>query len=165
METLTLRTLEQKVLFEHELKGQISDGYWENTRPYNHWILPCRCEVIIGKDVGRNFDTSKTNYNFSSSELIECVGERMIRIVKLARAFGIINLSYLSVLQDNGDVPEYVYHAITRDDSYYIQALECIEKFGLAFIKQVLSEDSYTERDLKKDLKEIKKAFKIKKEE
>ena len=35
-----------------ELLGQISDGYWENSRPYNHWkwVMNTEAEIADGKE-------------------------------------------------------------------------------------------------------------------
>lgn len=42
------------MLFALELKGQISDGYWENSRPYDHW------EWVVNADI--HIDPSKVGY-------------------------------------------------------------------------------------------------------
>ena len=77
-EVLAFRNAIQAKLWE-ELDGQISDGYWENARPYNHWRVWCRATVIVDPvNVGRNFYAEKDNYNFNSSELLEWVGDRML---------------------------------------------------------------------------------------
>lgn len=48
---LIVRNAVQKALFEQELNGQISDGYWENSRPYDHWKSFRGIEVrVVQKD-------------------------------------------------------------------------------------------------------------------
>lgn len=37
MAKFNVGTLAQKVIFHFEMKGQISDGMWENTAPHHHW--------------------------------------------------------------------------------------------------------------------------------
>jgi hypothetical protein len=94
-----LATPAQVVLFNEELAGQISDGVWENSKPYNHykWV-PGRDKVSVAKDgelVGLFYDTTyggelhkgarftpPRRYNFCNSLLIEVCGERMIEAVK-----------------------------------------------------------------------------------
>jgi len=80
-----VQNLAQKVLFEMELLGQISDGYWENASPFDHWKSFSNIEVLVDETgkVGCNFFPRKTNYNFASRQLLEVVGERMIFMVKL----------------------------------------------------------------------------------
>jgi hypothetical protein len=56
--TIGFKNRNQVILFEQELKGQISDGMWENSRPYNHWKTPCVAVAIVAStdaEVGRNF--------------------------------------------------------------------------------------------------------------
>jgi hypothetical protein len=67
---LCFRTMDQVVLFKHELKGQLSDGYWENATPDNHYQIWCRAQVIQGTP-GRNFYAAKCNYNFIAKDLLD----------------------------------------------------------------------------------------------
>lgn len=47
MRTITFQNKVQLALFKCELSGQISDGYWENSVPHNHWrwIVNLKMEV------------------------------------------------------------------------------------------------------------------------
>lgn len=36
MKKINFKNRNQVALYEMELKGQLSDGYWENSRPRNH---------------------------------------------------------------------------------------------------------------------------------
>jgi hypothetical protein len=38
------------LIYWFELQGQISDGYWENARPNNHWKWVTESEIEIDKD-------------------------------------------------------------------------------------------------------------------
>jgi hypothetical protein len=81
--TLAVRSEAQRVLFVEELAGQISDGYWENSRPHDHWRPWCDAEVVVDPDrVGRDFWAQKTNYDFAARMLVEVVGDRMIEAVR-----------------------------------------------------------------------------------
>lgn len=87
---LVVRNLAQKVLFMEELQGQISDGMWENARPFEHWKVWCDSElevIVNANNVGRNFSAIKSNYNLNSSELLECVGDRMVLNVRAYKMF------------------------------------------------------------------------------
>lgn len=79
---LTVRNQAQKILFDEELSGQISDGMWENSRPYDHWEPWCGAEVVVGLNVGRNFYAKKDNYNFTNKDLLDVVGDRMVEAVR-----------------------------------------------------------------------------------
>lgn len=79
MNTLRVRNEAQAILFEEELKGQLSDGMWENTTPHDHWIVWCDAEVVVDPlNVGRNFWARKTSYRLDHPMLLEVVGDRMI---------------------------------------------------------------------------------------
>lgn len=85
MGTLRVRNLAQKVLWENELSGQISDGQWENATPHNHWEPWCRATVVVDPDnVGRDFYARRESYNFSAPDLLSVVGERMVEYVRRA---------------------------------------------------------------------------------
>lgn len=80
--TIRVNTQAQKHLLENELKGQISDGMWENTKgnPWEDWS---GAKVIVDpNNPGRNFHTTKDNYNLNSTKLLEVVGDRMVDDVK-----------------------------------------------------------------------------------
>ena len=48
--TLNVTNMSQACLFEMEVSGQISDGKWENSRPYNHWEWICNTEMVISDE-------------------------------------------------------------------------------------------------------------------
>lgn len=77
--TLVFETPVQALLWHNEISGQLSDGYWENTTPMEHWKAWCNAEVVVAKEgqkAGRNFPVLKAGYRLSA--LIEYVGSRMI---------------------------------------------------------------------------------------
>lgn len=81
---LRVRNLAQKVLWEEELSGQISDGHWENASPHDHWEAWCRAKVVVDPEhVGRNFYARRESYNFSAKELLDVVGDRMLEAVRV----------------------------------------------------------------------------------
>lgn len=93
--TLFVANRQQAILYECELKGQISDGYWENSVPHNHWRVPCRADAVVAtgdQKVGANFPILRKGYNFAAKLLLDCVGNRMIGYVKMYTVFP--NLSY-----------------------------------------------------------------------
>lgn len=85
MGTLRVRNLAQKVLWEQELTGQLSDGNWENARPYDHWEPWCDADCVVDPDnVGRDFYAQRDSYGFNRSDLLEIIGERMVEYVRVA---------------------------------------------------------------------------------
>lgn len=85
---LVVHNLVERALFENEICGQISDGAWENTQPYNHWEPWAEAQVLVdptGRNVGRDFYARKDNYRLSS--LVEVVGDRMKFYAELAMQF------------------------------------------------------------------------------
>lgn len=82
--TIKFRNKVQVALFMKELRGQISDGLWENSKPVDHWKVPCSAKVSVAtdqKELGPSFMPARA-YNFASSELLEYVGDRMLVIAQ-----------------------------------------------------------------------------------
>ena len=79
--TLYVRNAAQKVLFDEELKGQLSDGYWENDDTDKRlWD----CEVVVAKPderLGCNFH-AKYPVDFADDEMMEWLGDHMIGYAK-----------------------------------------------------------------------------------
>jgi len=84
-DTITFETITQAAIFELEMKGQISDGHWENDASSNYETW-CDADVKVSpyeKDLGRNFWVSK-NLGFGSKTLFEIVGDRMCHYGRMA---------------------------------------------------------------------------------
>lgn len=80
IEQISWRNEMQVVLWNEELIGQLSDGNWENSRPYEHWKRPCRAEVAVASpstQLGPNF-TPARKYNFKAVYSNETVRARML---------------------------------------------------------------------------------------
>jgi hypothetical protein len=77
----------QAALYNEELAGQISDGCWENARPYGHWrdMSSAIGVAVECGPLGPNFRT-KRKYNFNNALLVEVCGERMIAMARKAGA-------------------------------------------------------------------------------
>lgn len=146
---LKLRTATQVAIFRCELRGQFSDGNWENTRPLNHWTPWSNCSVVIDPhEQGRNFYAAKSNYNLLDAGLLDVVGDRMISYAKLAMAFGAANaLEVRNVVTIEGDI---------RPNGTDYKALEVLYPDQAA---KAIAMD-YNIVDLRADLKEISAAMK-----
>ena len=72
-------------LWNEELRGQISDGYWENTKN-SGWPFWCSINVSVGeenkfiRDDGGNYLYHGIKRNFGFIRLIPYVGDRMVEI-------------------------------------------------------------------------------------
>ncbi len=148
----------QAALFKHELRGQISDGYWENSTPHNHWELPCRANVEVDADnprvdiVGYNY--FRRNYNFANKELVDIVGERMKNIVMLAKA------GYTgSVIEAFDEV--CVDRLFESTDEYWVKkSAQFVEAFGTPEkYESVLNTDRITTAELNKMLRRMSQIF------
>lgn len=179
-DTLTVKNLEQAILFKGELVGQLSDGAWENSKPYDHWKQWSRCKVVIGSSVGRNFWAQKDNYNLTGSSLLKIIGPRMIGMVKLAKT-GYLKLqdagqyegaeafSDFGCSLDNWDMPteksiDDEYNDIltkSKNDKYYSNKVKSIDNIfgGIDGLKKVILSNSYNKQQLIKDLNELKVAM------
>lgn len=110
--TLHFKTLEAALLFELELKGQISDGKWENVCKYPldwmFWNLARK--LIIDGTAGYANEYSyptKNNFDFTSKDLIECVGDRMLNIINnvdKARKYVVNNTLDLKRMRNECDI-------------------------------------------------------------
>lgn len=161
MPTFTLRTPIQAAIFEHELKGQISDGMWENARPHQHYVPWCAAHVIVGDNVGRDFDAVKSNYDVSSKFLLECVGKRMLQVARLAREFG---YDRVQDFDDFTGVGEFGLPPEHYTGPFWDVRREAASALGQDFSRALAvckDETAYTEKNLLSDLREIKKAMKI----
>jgi len=154
---IQLPTVSQRALWQHEICGQLSDGMWENSKPYDHWKFWCDLEVVSGPPlVVSNARCRKTGYNLTS--LLEYVGDRMVKLGRLA------------ICTD--DIANIRYAAEYMPDTF-TQWLECktTGKWPYDFVAgsmEHITEDVarkyyatvYTEKHLRADLKVIKQAMK-----
>lgn len=81
MKTLAFATAAQLILWNTELRGQLSDGYWENARNAGgtpHWRPWCDAKAVVDPaNPGRDFFAAREAYNFTAPDLLDVVGDRM----------------------------------------------------------------------------------------
>lgn len=154
--------IEQVILYECEMKGQISDGNWENAVPMNHWKCMCEAKAVVA---GVRYGIAsiygfkpKRKYNFANKDLYEIVKDRMIFWVKACTIYP--HLSYDSPwdwdLSEGSERLRKFADGKKENNSYWTEKISNMEKlFGCTIeeaeekIRKVL----YSESDLKKDLK------------
>lgn len=153
-DTITVTNQAQRVLLECELKGQISDGHWENSRPHRHWERPCAAEVVVGDVPSINFGSLK--YNFTDKKLIDLIAPRLIGFVKFYTLFPRVafnNFWYCSisegVSQTSNEYWDDKRAELRRDTGF-----EDLDALAAA-----VNSVEYSEADLIKDLQGIKAAF------
>lgn len=160
------------MLYENELKGQISDGMWENARPNRHYILPCDATPFVAKtdaERGRNFFARA--YNFSSGDLIEYVGDRMVNMVKMSLAFPSVPVSEIFDMETNprDTLTSWVNYGRGGQGVYWQNkiAATCLA-FGVENMEQLivkletgLATVTYGLKELRKDLNDMKKCWRI----
>lgn len=88
--TIFLPTLSAASLFEFVIKGQLSDGMWENTVPLDHWKFWCRLNVAYAPSSPPHVRTEipyaclKTGYNIAG--LYKYICDRMLSLGQMTRA-------------------------------------------------------------------------------
>lgn len=152
--TLNFRNTVQAALFECELSGQISDGNWENSRPYDHWKFLNDLQVGVNpENLGRNFYSVKKSYNFNDGELFKVVGDRMINIANMAE-----NNVPLQAINDFND---YEFEDLKRKEQYWKnKRKEFLEYFGSWENYQSKLKGSYDAKKVRKELKDMTEIFK-----
>lgn len=159
MNVMFLRTPSQVAVWEHEIKGQLSDGMWENLGG-PHWEFWCDTKAVVGKPgfIHKTGRCIKTGYALTGEELLSCVGDRMVSYAKMATLTS--NYDYI-------EAAEYVDEYKTYNEFLNRQPLDYKEA-KLSKVPNVLARKffdvKYDMNDLKKDLREIKKAMKLAKD-
>jgi len=162
---LYVQNMEQKVLFYCELEGQISDGWWENARPFDHhrdWMLGWNDIMVSDDRFGRSFYALKDNYNFSNPELIDLVGERMLNVVHFAqmykdKAFKVFEFDHWLL----PDSKQECINFMTYPEDWVKAKWAKLESFGLSkddILKVYTESSSYGLRELRMDLNALKRA-------
>lgn len=157
---IRVATKSQATLMEVELKGQVSDGYWENSSPRDHWKSVCSAEVIVDPDnVGINFGPRRS-YNFAAPKLIEYVGDRMQMFVLLSWMFP--NLSHSCIR--HMDSCTWLWTPSSAEwQQNFIQEMKKVGIESYQEMQQVIKElnyDLYPYKALIKDLKALNATFK-----
>ena len=170
--TIRFSNVREAVLYAAELKGQISDGAWENSRPYDHWKIMSDAEVKIDKsNPGLNF-RPKRKYNFGNTELVDIVGDRMRMYVAIAENHPHLVDTMLSggLAADFslGSTPdkmiEYSHRTGTSGEYWKNNLLKAKKQYGASTndeLRQVYKDltswlDShYSTKELKKDLRHM----------
>jgi len=161
MSYIVFENYKQASIFENELKGQLSDGFWSNARPYNHYVNICKTEVSVGKPDVKFY--GKKNYNFINKDLISYVGKRMWDYAVVADHFeDKYPLRSYGFIADNHEKIVKIYENGATKNNFDVYIAHNIKRFELKLkdmkeVKKVLASNPYNEKELKKELRAIKK--------
>lgn len=178
----TLPSKGLKAIFDHEIRGQISDGAWENTTPYNHWHFWCVLDTQVGNDWAFKFNrsvphndrypTKKTAYNLVGQlldpEVIDLSYRMRAYYVDAETGLGLgqdaeFLVNQAGVVKTLDDVRSELKRVASGFSSDYwkakLEKIETVTPLDLTTFKQLY--DAYTRKHLIKDLRLIKKQMKI----
>ncbi|MCR4286208.1 MAG: hypothetical protein NUW00_04915 [Candidatus Kaiserbacteria bacterium] len=156
--TMMLTTYAAVTLFECEIKGQMSDGNWENATPHDHWKFWCSLDTVLGAqnriDIAPGysiFDCKRVSYGLT--RLIKFIGARMIAQGRLATALNRRLSCHEGWACANmpADLVSWRQQTVNNEKS----AMTITDEMALAYYSTV-----YLEKDLKEDLKHISCAIK-----
>lgn len=169
---------EAKVLFITEIQGQLSDGQWENAKPYDHWefwcsIKPEEIEVTENKHgldilMHKGKFCKRTTYGLTRKDFLDGISERMINAVKqyhaLSSTMSDSEFFSLRVPESLEDFDWFVNKAeeANKPDDYFARTVNKWVENGITrdFLVRVLENDNYNLKALKKDLSALASAMK-----
>lgn len=178
----TLPSKGLKAIFDHEIRGQISDGAWENTLPYSHWHFWSALDTQVGKDWAFKFNrlvpsnekypTKKTAYNLVGElldpEVIDLSYRMRAYYVDAELDFGLgrdaeFLVTQTGTIKSLDDVRSELKRVASGFSSDYwnakIAKIETVTPDDLALFTQTY--DAYTRKHLINDLRLLKKQMKI----
>lgn len=166
--TLYLTNMSQACLFEMEVSGQISDGKWENSRPYNHWEWICNVDMKLSDENSYygQYRTKKYNIKNLFNEFMKYIkGEDFpwpMRMYYYAKFGTLLDPKYINELDGlRSFIEEIGYHEnintledLKNDMPEYLQKYwkdEYDKIFSTENIQQFRN-SQYSIKDLKRDL-------------
>ena len=157
--TISFTTKTALALWKAEICGQLSDGMWENTAPYDHWKFWCNLDPVLGTEnkvtTPYPYLCKKTGYNIAG--LYEVIGDRMLKIGRLAKVTPVGERLYCA---------EYMPDTLEEWTTMHTTGKWQFE-FVAPYMTGITPESAaayyattYTMRDLRFDVKVIKAAMK-----
>lgn len=161
---LILPTVTAAALWTAECCGQISDGMWENARPFDHWKFWSNCDVEVRDGVRctllvSGYGPIKSNYNFEA--LVRDLGPRMRAYGKMMIAgmdvFEPTDHEILSAAEYMPETYELFVEAKNSGKWQYDFVAKYMERVTLELAADFYAA-KYTAHDLREDLRSIKAA-------
>lgn len=158
---IAFRTAAQAAIFELEITGQLSDGYWEND-PRSYWRVWCNAEVAVaepGETPSRNFPVNRDSYRLDHPDLLEVVGYRMRVYAVLARCG--YSLDEVRLFEHLFDLEGKWSGIPIHKGDYYDDIRERLGAWGLDLVRRQVEKGlpSYPDKRLRADLREMKIAM------
>ena len=85
MKKLVFANQQQVILWNKEMRGQVSDGMWENSTPHGHWVEITNVNATADSNPDKQgcFGfTPQRRYNFANTQLLDIVGGRALEEVQ-----------------------------------------------------------------------------------
>ena len=166
--TLSVNNMSQACLFEMEVSGQISDGKWENSRPYNHWEWVCNTEMVISNknSYSGHFHAKKYGIKNLFTEFMKLVeGDEFpwpMRMYYYAKFGTILDPKYINNLGGmRSFIEEIAYHEeLNTLEDLQANLPEYLKRYWKDEYEEVFSTENiqrfrnseYSIKDMKKDL-------------
>ncbi len=149
---ITFRNATQKVLWNHEISGQLSDGMWENSN-VNEKIWSA--EAHVGTP-GVNFHTNgmRANFNFCNEQLLDIVGDRMLMFAKASKITKDEKIIAAAEYLEGIKTEEQFNKIMQNKKDYRSKYLAQIKNWKNA---QKIINAPYSESQMKADLKDMSK--------
>jgi hypothetical protein len=161
-----------KALFDHEIRGQLSDGAWENSTPHNHWLFWCHLNTEVGSDWAFKFNRDVYTHEYrhpvkkSAYNLLTLVDEEVVDLSYRMRAYYVDGLLGINLGTDaeyliSGSLDKARDYAKGPHGEYWQKLINKIEAVSEKKREQFkVAYEGYTRDDLIKDLRLIKKQMK-----
>jgi len=162
---LYVPSMEVKIVFMCEMQGQISDGMWENLRPFGHWKKWSSLtwdDVIVSHELfGRTFEAPFSKYAFSDPELLKIISTRLLFKIQLYQMYPRVVEPILK--ENHWDIPDGVLREVylsNQLNAYMSDSQLKLEVKGLTskMMKTVLLQSGYQYSDLVEDCKILQDA-------
>lgn len=166
-----------KALFDNEITGQLSDGAWENTVPYEHWRFWCNLKTEVNAGWGFRFGTrgyssslfpkKKTAYNLVGELVTDCdLSDRMRAYYIAAEAdLGLKEHDASYFVGYNGPLTadQVRKDLVSYKSEWHQKKLAELEANSLETTCAMMKAgwEVYTKKDLVNDLKTIKAQMKV----
>ena len=151
--TIFLPTDSAIALWKGEILGQMSDGMWENARPFDHWKFWNDLKVEKGAPhVESDSRPEKNSYNLAA--LIPILGDRMVKIGRLG------SVGFVGTGSDyTGEYMPATYEDFEARRGVPEYAMKYLDKVTPK-IAQAYYASKYDDKDMRNDLRSIKAALK-----
>jgi len=167
-----------KALFDEEIRGQLSDGAWENSMPYKHWYFWSHLKTELGShwsfyfnpktSYEERYPQKKTAYNLVGALLdpdVIDLSPRMRAYYVDAEIGSGLGQDADDLVNESGEVMSIECIRVnlrkySAANDYWKKKLEAFEKFIPHYDNFASAYRDYTRSDLIEDLKLIKKQMK-----